>query len=153
MTWPHLWKKRLPASVTDLLNITRFLPSPASTDLDHCPVINNELRTINRPQFLKMAYGDVESLKELATDFFTDTREHLPEWQSLLDAQDFTQLRHELHRCRGGASLFALDRLAAMVASRELPGALEEHGLDLALLARELEAAEKAVSEMSDAPE
>ncbi len=96
--------------------------------------------------FMKMAHGDAGSLKELAFDFFDDTRRRMTGWLELIDAGDFGAVRDDLHRCKGGASLFGLERLVALIGASEAPEALECRGFDLTTFDAELTAAEDAVN-------
>lgn len=104
---------------------------------------------MNPASFLKMAHGDLASLRLLAFDFFTDTRQQMSSWKALLEAGNFSQLRDDLHRCKGGASLFGLERLVAIIGSCESPTALESRGFDINGFENELSAAEHAVLQMS----
>ncbi|MGL5017386.1 MAG: Hpt domain-containing protein [Luteolibacter sp.] len=105
---------------------------------------------MNPVNFLKMAHGDLKGLRELAFDYFNDTRRQMTGWLALIETKNFKQLRDELHRCKGGASLFGLERMVALIGSCESPAALEERGLDLARFEKELTAAECAVLAMTD---
>lgn len=103
---------------------------------------------MNPANFLKMAHGDLDGLRQLAIDFFNDTRRQMTKWGSLIESGNFAQLREDLHRCKGGASLFALDRLVSMLGSCETRSALETNGFDIARFENELSAAENAVMAM-----
>ena len=81
---------------------------------------------MNPANFLKMAHGDLGGLRELAFDYFNDTRRQMTGWMALIEAGNFKQLRDDLHRCKGGASLFGLERIVALIGSCESPTALEE---------------------------
>ena len=105
---------------------------------------------MNLANFLKMAHGDLCGLRELAFDYFNDTRRQMTGWMALLEAGNFTQLRDDLHRCKGGASLFGLERLVALIGSCESPAVLEERGFDVACFENELSAAESALVAMTD---
>jgi len=63
----------------------------------------------------------------------------------LLESGEFGELREHLHRCKGGASLFGLERLVALIGAVESPAALEKRGFDFSLFENELSEAEKAV--------
>ena len=112
--------------------------------------VNSDLEPMNQANFLKMAHGDLVGLRELAFDYFNDTRRHMTHWLSLIEAGDYPQLRDELHRCKGGASLFGLERIVALVAKFETPSVLEEQGFDLSNFEKELTAAENAVVAMTE---
>jgi HPt (histidine-containing phosphotransfer) domain-containing protein len=112
--------------------------------------VNPEPTTVNSASFLKMAHGDLSGLRELALDYFKDTRRQMAGWLSLLEAGNFKQLREDLHRCKGGASLFGLERIVALIGSCESPAALEQRGFDIASFEQELTAAEKAVVAMTE---
>ncbi len=103
---------------------------------------------LNAANFARMAHGDEAGLIELAFDYFNDTRRLMTGWLALMEAGNLSQLRDELHRCKGGASLFGLERLVSMIGQCESPGHLETHGFDIAAFERELSAAENAVSSM-----
>ena len=105
---------------------------------------------MNSANFMKMAHGDPAGLRELAFDYFNDTRRQMTGWLALLEAGDFAQLRDELHRCKGGASLFGLERIVAMIGAVESPSVLESRGFDLACFEKELSAAERSVMAMTD---
>lgn len=104
-----------------------------------------DLEPMNTANFLKMAHGDLDGLRLLAFDFFNDTRRQMTSWTALLENGNHGQLRDDLHRCKGGASLFGLERIVALIGSAESPGELEKDGFDIALFERELTAAEQAV--------
>lgn len=112
--------------------------------------MNVNLPPMNPRYFMKMARGDTHGLRELAIDFFDDTRRLLPNWISLLESGNFTRLREELHRCKGGASLFGLERLVSLIGDCESPMVLEKRGIDLAAFEQELGAAELAVLGMME---
>ncbi|MES2659118.1 MAG: Hpt domain-containing protein [Verrucomicrobiota bacterium] len=105
---------------------------------------------MNAANFLKMAHGDLAGLRQLAFDFFNDTRRQMTGWMALIEAGNFSQLRDDLHRCKGGASLFGLERIVALIGSFESPAALESRGFDIAHFESELTAAESAVIAMTD---
>lgn len=105
---------------------------------------------MNPVYFMKMAHGDLAGLRELAFDYFNDTRRLMTSWMALLESGNFSRLREELHRCKGGASLFGLERIVALIGSCESPAVLESRGFDMVAFEQELTAAEKAVSEMTD---
>ena len=107
--------------------------------------MNESLAPINKANFMKMAHGDVDGLTELAFDYFNDTRRLMTVWLALIEAGDFAALREELHRCKGGASLFGLERLVAIIGDCEKPATIERDGFDLARFERELTEAESAV--------
>lgn len=107
--------------------------------------VNESAEPVNRANFIKMAHGDVVGLRELAFDYFNDTRRVMTGWLAMIDAGDFDSLREELHRCKGGASLFGLERIVGMIGECERSMALETRGFDLSLFERELTAAEGAV--------
>lgn len=112
--------------------------------------VNRDPEPMNAANFLKMAHGDLDGLRELAFDYFNDTRRQMTGWQAFIEEGNFKQLRDELHRCKGGASLFGLERIVAMIGSFESPAALESRGFDVALFEKELSAAESAVIAMRD---
>ena len=105
---------------------------------------------VNHTNFLKMAHGDLGGLRELAFDFFDDTRHQMTGWVALVEAGNFSQLRDDLHRCKGGASLFGLERLVSLIGSFESPQVLESRGFDIAGFEYELSTAESAVAAMTD---
>ncbi|RYD26295.1 MAG: Hpt domain-containing protein [Verrucomicrobiaceae bacterium] len=105
---------------------------------------------MNAANFLKMAHGDLAGLRQLAFDFFNDTRRQMTGWRALMESGNFAQLREDLHRCKGGASLFGLERLVALLSSVEGPAALENRGFDISNFETELSAAENAVLSMTD---
>lgn len=114
-------------------------------------LVKENLAPMNPALFLKMAHGDTGGLRELAFDYFNDTRRLMTGWLSMIETENFTRLREELHRCKGGASLFGLERMVALLGESESPMALETRGFDMAAFERELTAAESAVLEMTEA--
>ena len=112
--------------------------------------VNQLSEPLNAANFLKMARGDLAGLRQLANDFFNDTRHQMTGWQALIADGNFSQLRDELHRCKGGASLFGLERIVGLISSFESPGVLESRGFDVAQFEIELTAAEMAVLSMTD---
>lgn len=113
--------------------------------------MNDSLPPLNQAKFEKMALGDNTALIELANEYSSETRRSMTEWRKLIDSGDFDRLRDELHRCKGGASLFGLERLAAFLAKCESGSHLETHGFDMKALDTELTAAEQAVDAQSHA--
>ena len=105
---------------------------------------------MNPANFFKMAHGDLPGLRELAFDYFNDTRRQMTGWMALLEAGNFKQLRDDLHRCKGGASLFGLERMVALIGSCESASVIEERGFDLSHFETELTEAERAVMAMTD---
>lgn len=105
---------------------------------------------MNAANFLRMAHGDLGGLRELAFDFFNDTRRQMTGWMALLESENYGQLRDDLHRCKGGASLFGLERIVALIGSCESPQVLEEKGFDLSGFEVELSAAESAVLALTE---
>lgn len=113
--------------------------------------MNDRFAPINTVNFMKMAHGDVGGLRDLAFDYFNDTRRKMTAWLAMIEAGDFTALREELHRCKGGASLFGLERLVTIIGDCEKPMALERDGFDIEQFERELSAAESAVADLAEA--
>ncbi len=105
---------------------------------------------MNQVNFLKMAHGDPAGLRELAIDYFTDTRRQMTTWKPVLESGNFAQVRANLHRCKGGASIFGLERIVALITDGESPSVLEDRGFDFANFEMELRAAESAVAAMTD---
>ncbi|MDP3849346.1 MAG: Hpt domain-containing protein [Luteolibacter sp.] len=101
--------------------------------------------------FAKMAHGDPAGLIEMAFDYFNETRRLMTGWMALIESKNYGQLRDDLHRCKGGASLFGLERLVSLLGEFESPAVLEQRGFDLATFENELTAAEKAVAGMAQA--
>ncbi len=112
--------------------------------------MNSDLLPMNPVNFLKMAHGDISGLKQLAFDYFNDTRRQMTSWMALMESGNYAQLRDDLHRCKGGASLFGLERMVALIGSCESPAAIEERGFDLETFEKELTAAEQAVVAITD---
>ena len=112
--------------------------------------MKEDLAPMNPLYFRKMAHGDLAGLRELAFDYFNDTRRLMTGWLSMLETGNFVSQREELHRCKGGASLFGLERIVALIGDCESPMVLETRGFDVATFERELSAAENAVSTMVD---
>ncbi len=103
---------------------------------------------MNRKTFERMAHGDIPGLKELSFEFFDDIRGKLGAWGKLGESGDFEALKAELHRCKGGASIFGLERLIALITDYESTPVLEERGFDAAGFETEFAAAEDAVRSM-----
>ncbi len=112
--------------------------------------MNDDLQPMNTANFMKMAHGDVGGLKELAFDYFNETRRQMTGWVALIESGNFAQLRDDLHRCKGGASLFGLERIVSLIGSCESPAVIEAKGFDVAVFETELTAAEQAVTAMKD---
>ncbi len=112
--------------------------------------VNDELLPMNSANFLKMAHGDIDGLKQLAFDFFNDTRRQMTGWLALIESGNYAQLRDDLHRCKGGASLFGLERIVSLIGSCESPAVIEAKGFDVAVFEKELTTAEQAVIAMTD---
>jgi hypothetical protein len=110
----------------------------------------DELAVMNTAHFVKMAYGNVPWLRGLSVDFIKETRGLVPGWRVLLESRNFTQLREELHRCKGGSSIFGFDRLRALLLASESPTTLEARGFDFVVFEQELDAAEKAMAAVVD---
>ncbi len=117
--------------------------------MGNLPEVNTEPVAINPSNFMKMACGDLGGLRQLAIDFFNDTRLQMTGWSALMEAENFGKLREDLHRCKGGASLFGLERLVAMIGSCESPAFLETRGFDVRGFEVELSAAETAIEAMT----
>ena len=96
-----------------------------------------------------MAHGDINGLKQLAFDFFNDTRLRMTGWLSLVESGNFSHLRDDLHRCKGGASLFGLERMISFIGSCESSDVIESHGFDLEIFEKELTDAEQAVDALA----
>ncbi len=105
---------------------------------------------MNPANFLKTAHGDLAGLREPAFDYFDDTRRQMTSWMALLEAGNFKQRRDELHRCKGGASLFGLGRIVALIGSCGGASVLEERGSDLTGFETELTEAGRAMMAMTD---
>lgn len=88
-------------------------------------------------------------MRDLAFDYFNDTRRLMTGWVAMIEAGNYGRLREELHRCKGGASLFGLERMVALIGDCESPAVLETRGFDLAAFEKELSAAENAVTGMT----
>lgn len=105
----------------------------------------DDIQPLNETIFMKMAHGDVTGLKKLAFDYFNDTRRQMTGWLALIESGNFGQLRDDLHRCKGGASLFGLERIVAVIGSCESAAVIEAKGFDIENFEKELTAAEQAV--------
>lgn len=110
-----------------------------------------KLLPINPVNFAKMAHGDPAGLVEMAFDFFNETRRLMTNWSALIESRNFSRLRDDLHRCKGGASLFGLERLVFLLGEFESPSVLENRGFDLVAFENELNAAEEAMMKMAEA--
>ncbi len=108
----------------------------------------SEVTIVNEAIFMKMAHGDIEGLKKLAFDYFNDTRRLMTGWLALIESGNFGQLRDDLHRCKGGASLFGLERIVAVIGSCESAAVIEAKDFDVANFEKELTAAEQVILEL-----
>lgn len=99
-------------------------------------------RVINQESFVRMACGNIPEFKGLAVDFLADVRRLFPSWREARAGGFTPEIQREIHRCKGGASLFAMERL------RELLARLEKENAGLGELDAELDAAEKALAEL-----
>lgn len=106
---------------------------------------------MNPVNFAKMAHGDPAGLVEMAFDYFNETRRLMTGWRAMVESGNFSCLRDDLHRCKGGASLFGLERLVFLLGEFESPSVLENRGFDLVAFENELSAAEDAVVGMAEA--
>lgn len=113
--------------------------------------MNVQLLPLNPTNFAKMAHGDPAGLLEMAFDFFNETRRLMTGWVALIESGNYSHLRDDLHRCKGGASLFGLDRLVFLLGEFESPSVLGSRGFDLVVFENELSAAEEAVVAMAEA--
>lgn len=109
-----------------------------------------QLLPMNPVNFAKMAHGDPAGLVEMAFDYFNETRRLMTGWRAMIESENFSQLRDDLHRCKGGASLFGLERLVFLLGEFESPSVLENRGFDLAAFESELSAAEEAMTKMAE---
>jgi len=105
---------------------------------------------MNPVSFVRMAHGDTVGWVEIAFEYFKETRSVMARWKRLVDAGDFERLREDLHRCKGGASLFGLERLVDLIGDLERASLLENRELELTVFESELTAAENAVRELAD---
>lgn len=106
---------------------------------------------MNPVNFAKMAHGDPVGLIEMAFDYFNETRRLMTGWNAMVESGNFGHLRDDLHRCKGGASLFGLERMVSFLGEFESPDVLESRGFDLDAFENELSAAEMAVQGMAEA--
>lgn len=100
-----------------------------------------------------MAHGDLSGFRELAFDFFNDTRLHMTGWYALLEAGNVARFRDELHRCKGGASLFGMERLVSLITSWEIAPDAQTIQFDLDGFEKELSDAEADVLAITDVSE
>lgn len=105
---------------------------------------------MNPANFLKTAHGDLAGLRELAFDYFNDTRRQMTGWMALPEAGNFKQRRDDPHHCKGGASLFGLGRVVALIGSYGGASVLEERGFDLTGFETELTEAGRGMMAMTD---
>jgi hypothetical protein len=112
--------------------------------------VREDLQPLNPDNFRKMAHGDPDGLAALAFEYFNETRHLMTGWKSLMETGSQARLCEELHRCKGGASLFGLERLVDLLGKCERPEFLEESGFDIALFEKELSAAEAAITAMAE---
>lgn len=112
--------------------------------------VKEDLLPMNRAQFEKMAHGDIAGLVSLANEYFSETRRLMPGWAALAESANHVQLHEELHRCKGGASLFGLERMVALLGRYESSSHIETHGFDITTFETELAAAEREVAAMGE---
>jgi HPt (histidine-containing phosphotransfer) domain-containing protein len=86
----------------------------------------------------------------MAFDYFNETRRLMTSWRAMIESRNFSHLRDDLHRCKGGASLFGLERLVFLLGEFESPSVLETRGFDLSAFESELSAAEEAMIKMAE---
>jgi HPt (histidine-containing phosphotransfer) domain-containing protein len=107
--------------------------------------LNQVTSILNPADFRRMAHGDLPGFRDLAFDFFNDTRRRMTGWLALIESGNLNQFRDELHRCKGGASLFGLERLVALLSAWEHAPDATTIRFDLDGFERELGAAEEEV--------
>lgn len=105
-------------------------------------------KTLHVDAFLRLACGDVSSLGKLAREYLDELHDALPDWQRLAQANEFQQLREQLHRSRGSAAQFGFERLTRLLEQTELPDHLETNGFDLSRFEQEVHAIEEALSQL-----
>jgi hypothetical protein len=113
--------------------------------------VREDLQPLNPDDFRKMAHGDADGLIELAFEYFNETRRLMTGWMAWMESGSHARLCEELHRCKGGASLFGLERLVELLGNCERPAVLEQSGFDIAAFEKELSAAEAAMTAMAEA--
>ena len=68
------------------MNITRLLPSDRLGFWVRFRRVKEDLSPMNPVYFLKMAHGDSGGLRDLAFDYFNDTRRLMTGWMSMIEA-------------------------------------------------------------------
>jgi HPt (histidine-containing phosphotransfer) domain-containing protein len=110
----------------------------------------DEFLILRETSFLRMAMGDVEGFGDMAREFLSEIRNGSEGWQGAWNKGDHTAVALEIHRSRGGASLFGFERLHAFFAACErklISGTFE---FEPALMESELEKAERALAAFVD---
>ncbi|MFD2257300.1 Hpt domain-containing protein [Luteolibacter algae] len=79
------------------------------------PAVETEVKILREEVFLKMARGDKDQFAEIACEFFEETREVVAGWKLAHAGGDTAKIAMELHRCRGGASLFGFEYLQQLI--------------------------------------
>ena len=112
------------------------------------PVIESYSRNAKRSSNTQYGQLSQDGSRRFARDASFETWQQYSDWHSFIETGNFNHLRDDLHRCKGGASLFGLERIVALIGAYESPSVLEEKGFDLTVFEQELKAAESAVRAM-----
>lgn len=76
-------------------------------------------QVINEEVFTRMACGNIAEFKGMAEEFLADLRRLMPGWAVAREQGKWEEVQSEIHRCKGGASLFGMEKLRVMLASLE----------------------------------
>ena len=99
-----------------------------------------------------MARGDTGTFAEMAQEFLADARLGSAQWEEAWRSGDHSLVGLEIHRCKGGASLFGFERLHAMLGGWERRLAQGLLPVDPGLITAELDKADAALAELLARP-
>lgn len=111
-------------------------------------VLIDDAPALRESSFLRMARGDVSAFGEMAGEFLAETKAESAAWESSWAAGERAAVALEIHRCKGGASLFGFERLHALLAECErklISGTFE---FDPAAMMGVLEMSERALADL-----
>ncbi len=99
---------------------------------------------------MKRARGDVGDFIEMAAEYLEEVRAGILHWRESWANNSIADVVMEIHRCKGGASLFAFERLHALF--RELEDAISGGVFELAeeTVRQELVLAEQALAALRE---
>ncbi|MFN6016204.1 MAG: hypothetical protein ACK49N_01405 [Verrucomicrobiota bacterium] len=99
-------------------------------------------------RFFKLAGKDPDGLVRMMDEYVAETRRMAGMWSHLLQAGEAGEVSEQLHMCKGGAAIFGLLRVMAMIAGLE-KGSLDSASYDAQAFERELALAERAIAALA----